>query len=290
MPTFDTPGPISVTVDLNVGELRIVATDRTDTVVEVRPSNSAKRGDTSAAQQTRVEFADGELSVRAPKGWRHFTPLNGRESVDVEIELPTGSQLRGQAAVAALRCTGRLGDCRFTASAGNVRIAECGSVQLKTSIGDISVEQVSGDAELTTSSGALRVDRIDGSAVIKNSNGETWVGDVGGDLRVSSANGRIVVGHARATVVAKTANGDIRLDEVARGAIRADTARGRVDIGVADGVPAFLDLQTGFGTVRNSLAASSEPQPDEDSVEVRARTAFGDITISRALGSEATKS
>ena len=68
----------------------------------------------------------------------------------------------------------------------------------------------------------------------------------------------------------------------------APTPRGgRVDIGVVDGVPAFLDLQTAFGTVRNSLAASSEPQPDEDSVEVRARTAFGDITISRAVVGDA---
>ena len=168
MPTFDTPGPITVTVDLTVGEVRIVATDRTDTVVEVRPSNAAKRGDVVAAQQTRVVFSDGELSIKTPKGWRNFTPLGGRESVDVEIGLPAGSQLRGDAAVAALRCTGRLGDCRFKASAGNIRIAEAGSVQLKTSVGDISVEQVSGDAELTTSSGALRVDRIAGSAVIKN--------------------------------------------------------------------------------------------------------------------------
>jgi hypothetical protein len=276
-------------VELSVGDLRIVASERNDTVVEVRPSNSSKRGDVNAAQQTRVEFADGRLLIKAPKGWRHFTLLGGRESVDVEIELPVGSQLRGEAAVAALRCTGRLGECRFKISAGNIHIARSGSVQLKTSVGDITVEQVAGDAELTTSSGALRVDSIDGTAVVRNSNGETWIGDVGGDLRANSANGKIVVDHARATVVAKTANGDIRIDEVARGAIRAETARGRVDIGVVDGVPAFLDLKTQFGNVRNNLDAAPQPEPDEDSVEVRARTSFGDITISRSLPGAANR-
>ena len=40
MPTFDTPEPISVTVELSVGDHRIVAGDRTDNVVEVRPTNS----------------------------------------------------------------------------------------------------------------------------------------------------------------------------------------------------------------------------------------------------------
>src|SRR5437764_958604 len=39
MPTFDTPEPISVTVEFGVGDLRIVASDRTDTMVEVRPSD-----------------------------------------------------------------------------------------------------------------------------------------------------------------------------------------------------------------------------------------------------------
>jgi hypothetical protein len=45
MPTFDTPEPISVTVELGVGDLRIVASDRTDTMVEVRPSDAAKKAD-----------------------------------------------------------------------------------------------------------------------------------------------------------------------------------------------------------------------------------------------------
>jgi Putative adhesin len=289
MPTFDTPQPITVTVELAVGDLRIVAGDRADTVVEVRPSNSSRKGDVNAAQQTRVEFADGRLLVKAPKGWRHFTPLGGHESIDVEIALPTGSHLRGDAAVAALRATGRLGECRYKISAGNIHLTQTGPVQLKTSVGDITVDHIAGDAELSTASGALRVDRIDGAAVIKNSNGETRVGAVAGDLRVSAANGRIIVDHARSTVVAKTANGDVRIDEVARGAIQVETARGSVNVGIADGVAAWLDLKTQFGNVRNGLADAGEPQAGEDTVEVRARTAFGDITINRALASQGQK-
>ena len=43
MKTFDTPGPITVDVELGVGDLRIDATDRADTTVEVRPSDPARR-------------------------------------------------------------------------------------------------------------------------------------------------------------------------------------------------------------------------------------------------------
>jgi hypothetical protein len=288
MPTFDTPEPITVTVELCVADLRIVASERADTAVEVRPSHAERKGDVAAAEQTRVEYADGRLLIRAPKGWRRSALLGGRESIDVAIELPTGSRLRGDAAVAALRGIGRLGECHFKISAGSIDIADVGPVQLRTSAGDITLGRVAGDAELATSSGALRVESIDGTAVVKNSNGDTRIGEISGDLRVSGANGDIVVDRARAAVVAKTANGDVRVGEVSVGAIQAETARGRIDIGVADGVAAWLDLQTSFGTVQNNLDAAAPPAAGEDTVQVRARTAFGDITVRRGLANDAT--
>ena len=263
--TFDTPEPISVTVDLGVSDLRITATDRADTVVEVRPSDPDKPADATAAEQTRVEYANGVLQIKAPKGWKRYTFRGGGESIDVLIELPTGSNLRGESALATLRSTGTLGECRY-----------------RTGAGDITMEQITGVTELTTGTGAVRVDRIGGSATIKNSNGDTSIGEIVGDLQVKAANGKIGVDRAGGAVTVKTANGDVRLDEVARGAIVAATACGKVDIGVRPGVAAWLDLHTGFGHVRNLLDASQQPGPSEDTVEVRARSSFGDITIRRA--------
>jgi DUF4097 and DUF4098 domain-containing protein YvlB len=289
MPTFDTPEPISVTLDLGVGDIRIVASDRTDTVVEVRPSDSAKKGDVTAAQQTRVEYASGRLLIKAPKGWRQYTIRGGGESIAVQIELPTGSELRGEAGVAALHCSGRLGECQFKTGAGDVHVAQAGPVQLKTGIGDITVERTAGHAVLTTGSGGVRADGIDGTAVVKNANGDTWIGEVTGDLRVNAANGSIVVEQARATVAAKTANGDVRLREVMRGAVVARTAMGKVEIGVHDGVAAWLDLDTQFGNVHSDLDAGERPSAGEGTVEVTARTAFGDITVRRAPTSRTTR-
>src|SRR5438874_4776577 len=140
MPTFDTPEPISVTVELGVGDIRIVASDRTDTTVEVRPSDDAKKADVAAAQQTRVEYANGRLLIKAPKGWRQYTFRGGGESIAVQIELPAGSQVRGEAGVATLHCAGRLGECRFKTGVGDIQVAETGPVQLKTGAGDITVE------------------------------------------------------------------------------------------------------------------------------------------------------
>ncbi|MDQ1499523.1 MAG: hypothetical protein QOI86_2863, partial [Actinomycetota bacterium] len=256
MPTFKSPEPISVTLELGVGDIRIVATDRIDTVVEVRPGDSTKKGDVAAAQQTRVDYANGRLLIKAPKGWRQYSFRGGGESVSVQIELPAGSQLRGEAGAAALRCTGRLGECDFKIGVGDIGVAETGRVRLKTGSGDVTVEHAVGHAELTTGSGSIRADSIDGTAVVKNSNGDTWIGEITGDLRVRSANGTIVVEQAQATVGAKTANGDVRIGEVSSGAVVAETAYGKVDLGIRDGVPTWLDLVSGYGTVHSDLDAA----------------------------------
>jgi Putative adhesin len=287
MPTFDTPEPIAVTLDVGVGDIRVVASDRTDTVVDVRPSDPDKKSDVIAAQQALVEYAGGRLSVRTQKGWR-WSFRAGRESIDVHIELPTGSQVGGEAGVAALHCTGRIGGCRFKTGVGDIQLDRAGSLELKAGAGDITVERVAGDADVSTA-GAVEIGSVDGAAVVKNSNGDTWIGDVTGDVRVKAANGRITIDRARAAASVKTANGDLRLGEVERGAVLAESANGRIDVGIRDGVAAWLDLKTGFGNVQNDLQVSDRPSLDEEAVDVRARTAYGDITIRRSLPNETGK-
>jgi DUF4097 and DUF4098 domain-containing protein YvlB len=290
MPTFNTPKPIAVTVELGVGDLRIAASDRSDTLVEVRPSDPAKKSDVTAAQQTRVEYANGRLLIKAPKGWKQYTPRGGGESVDVRIDLPTGSHVRADAGVAAFHCSGHLGECHLKTGVGEIQVDEAGApVEVRAGAGDITMGRVAGHADVTTGTGAVRIDSLGGTAVVKNSNGDTWIGNVTGDLRVNAANGTIIVDQAQASVAAKTANGDVRLGEVVRGAILAETACGTIDLGIRNGVAAWLDLDTRFGKVQSDLDAAERPEAGEDAVEVRARTSFGDITIRHARTSQSTR-
>jgi hypothetical protein len=283
MPTFDTPEPIAVHLEVGVGEIRIAAADRTDTVVEIRPADPAKKGDVTAAEQTRVHYADGVLHIKAPKGWRHYSFRGGGEAIHVLIDLPAGSTVRGEAGMATLHTTGRIGECRYKSGAGDIHIDEAGAVSVKSSAGNIIVGRAAGHCEIATASGAVRLGTVDGTLVIKNSNGDTEIRDVTGDLRVSAANGKVSVDRAHTTVAVKTANGDIRLGEVVRGAVVAHTALGRIDVGVRDGVPAWLDAHTAFGKVNNDLDAAERPAAGEDTVELKARTAYGDIAIRRAV-------
>ena len=281
MPTFDTPGPISAVIDLVVGDARITASDRDDTTVEIRPSDASHQQDVRAAEQTRVEYSAGRLLVTAPR--QRGLSLFGRPgSIDVTIDLPTGSDVYGDASAVAFRSVGRLGDCRVKTSAGDVQLEQTGPVEVNTGAGAIAVDRAAGPAEISTGSGRIRLGQIDGPAVIKNSNGDSWIGGVTGDLRVNAANGDISVGQAGADVTASTANGDVRVGEVMRGSASLKTALGEIEVGIHDGTAARLDIHTGFGQIRNQMDASDGPGPSDQTVEVRARTSYGDIVIRRS--------
>jgi DUF4097 and DUF4098 domain-containing protein YvlB len=283
MPIFDTPEPITVTIELGVGDVQITASDRTDTIVEVRPSTESDETDVEAATQTRVEYANGTLVVKGPKP-RVLDFSNKSRSVDVSIELPTGSQVYGEASVGDFRSSGRLGECRFKTTTGHLQLDHTGPLSLDTAGGHVTVERVEGNAEIITGTGRVRVGEIDGTAVIKNSNGNTDIGTVTGDVRMRAANGDISVDRVLGTQVdAKTANGSIRIGEATRGAVVVKTATGDLEIGITEGTAAWLDVNTSFGRVHNSLDdASTQPEPSDETVEVRAHTSYGDITIRRS--------
>ena len=188
MPTFDTPEPISATIDLAIGDVRISAGDPGATLVELRPSDPSNEEDLKAAEQTRVEYADERLLVKAPK-LRSWVSRRGG-SIDVTIALPAGSHVHGAWGWGDVHCEGRLGDCRIKTGLGRIRVDSADTLNLRSGVGDITVDRATGRAEVTTGSGDVRLGELDGSAVIKNSNGDTWVGvasDVYGSTRPTAA-------------------------------------------------------------------------------------------------------
>lgn len=281
MPTFSTPLPISATIQIACGAIRIEASDRPDTVVDVMPSNAARDRDVAAAEQTRVECVDGTLRIDGPKG-QGVGLLRRSGSVDVVVALPTGSRVDARTGLGHVVTIGSLGDARVRTGAGDVQLQNAAAVDLVTGLGAISAGHLSGDATCTTGSGGVRLAYVEGSAQIKNSNGETWLGNVTGQLKAKASNGSIRVDRARADVRASTANGDVYVGSTQRGSVDLRTALGSIEVGIADGTAARLDLHTSFGTVRSELDATDRPSPTDETVVVSAQTSAGDITIRRA--------
>jgi Putative adhesin len=280
MPSFETPKPITATIDVVVGDVQISADGGGHTTVDVRASDVSNDEDVKAAELTRVQYANGQLLVKAPK-LRSWLPRGMGGSIDVTIELPAGSNVHGAGQSTDFRCDGRFGDCRIKTGLGRIQVEQASTLSLKTGIGDIGVERATGHAEITAGSGDVRLQELDTSAVVKNSNGDTWIGAAGGDVRVSAANGSIAVDRADASVVAKSANGDVRLGEAVRGSVVLETNLGDLEVGIPEGTAAWLDVRAHAGKVHNSLAAAEAPDGSAEAVEVRARTSAGNVVIGR---------
>jgi hypothetical protein len=280
MPTYNTPVPIDLAINLQVGAIEVFAGDRADTVVTVSPTNPAKAVDRRGAEETMVDFDGQRIKIMGPRprfSWRGPT-----ESVDVLVELPTGSRFTAEIAAGGLRTVGCLGATRIKSSTGPVDVDTTGDLWLRASHGSATLGTAQGGVEITADHGQIRVGTVTGDAILKASHGSILVGESGGDLDAKLSYGDLEITKALASVAAKTAYGSIQLREVSSGSIQVESGYGQVTIGVRPGVPAWLDLSSKDGHVRNQLDGDRAPGESEQSVAVRARTQYGDITIQRA--------
>lgn len=280
MPTYPTPHPIDLAVDLQVGALEVVAGDREDTVVTVLPTNPDKEADRRGAEGTRVELVGDRLTVVTPKP--RFSLVGPSESVDVRVELPSGSRLTAEVALGSVRSSGRLGATRVKAASGRAQLGTTGDLWLRAGHGSATVEAADGTAEITADHGQITVGHLGGDALLKASHGSVTVGESRGDLEAKLSYGDLEVTRALGSVTARTAYGSIALHEVSSGSVEAESGYGEVAVGVRAGVAAWLDLASKNGRVRNELAADRAPAPGEPSVAVRVRTQFGDVEVRRA--------
>jgi DUF4097 and DUF4098 domain-containing protein YvlB len=263
MPTFATPSPIAIRLDVSGGSVRVVASDRADTVVTVRPGHEGKSADVQAAEQTRVEYADGRLLISSPRRARLLF-MGGMPTVEIELLVPSDSSLEADLTAGSVDCDGRLGDVRIDNRYGDIRIDRAATLHARTSAGDVTVSRVDGEADAGTSYGSIRV------------------GETTGALRLDSACGDITVQNARGSVGASTKYGQVRVHQAGSGSLDLATSYGTVEAGVREGTPAWLDLESSAGTVRNLLTPSTAPDEAEEPVRIRARTSYGDIVVRRA--------
>ncbi|MET8336370.1 DUF4097 family beta strand repeat-containing protein [Streptosporangium canum] len=218
MQKFDTPTPVTAVLDIPAGRIRFIAADRADTVVEVLPANASKSRDVKAAEQTEVTYGDGVLRIKAPEAKNQILGASG--SIEVTVQLPTGSHIEAKAASAELRGVGRLGDVAFESAQGSVKLDETASARLTLLAGDLSVGRLGGPAEISTQKGDLHItEAVRGTVVLRTEAGGISVGaarGVSAALDAGTSYGRIHNAlkntdgaDAALTIHATTAYGDI---------------------------------------------------------------------------------
>ncbi|MGV9797185.1 DUF4097 family beta strand repeat-containing protein [Mycobacterium sp. NPDC003449] len=251
MTTFQTPEPISAVIEVVAGAVRLIASERDDTVVEVRPRDPHRASDVRAAEQARVEYHGGALTVSAG---RRVLSLGRGGAVGIDIALPVNSRLKASSASADVDADGTYSECRFASASGHVRIgAVAGNIKADTASGDVTVDEVVGNVTISTASGDVAIGRLEGDAKFQ------------------------------------AASGSVAVTSAVTGALSAQTASGDIEVGIPEGTAAHLELATRSGTVTNGLQATDGPAGADDTVMVHVRTGSGDIAVRRATGPAAAR-
>lgn len=283
MKTFTTPGPAALMVRFAAGRLYVRTAaddhDQTTTLVDVQPANPDSSADVEHAAATTVEQRGETIELIAPtsKGWFGRNPR-----LEVRLVVPAHSRVDADVKSADVHLAGELGEVFVATASGDVAVEHAAELQVRTASGDVSCRSVAGDASVNTASGDARLDTVGRSAELATASGDVTLLHVGGDTRARSASGDVVIRGADGSVTVRTASGDIRLDSVRRGTVEVDSASGDVEIGIAAGTAAWLDVQALSGSVSSSLDPSEAPGDDAEAVSIHAHTLSGDVRVRRA--------
>jgi DUF4097 and DUF4098 domain-containing protein YvlB len=174
-------------------------------------------------------------------------------------------------------------DYNLTAGSADIRITvDAGRTRVASGSGDISLGVVE-DLSCTSGSGAISVAEVRGSAAKVNSgSGDIQIYTARCPVSAKSGSGDLMIKSLRqASLQASSGSGDISVPETT-GSVDLRSASGSLAVGVADNLPAWLDLHSVSGNVRIALEAAPQPAHGEPYVSIRARTASGEIVVYRA--------
>jgi hypothetical protein len=175
MQTFPTTAAITAVLDIPAGRIQLIAADRTDTTVEVRPADPAKSRDVKLAEQIEISFTDQVLRVQAAPAKHKLLGHNG--SVEITVQLPAGSAVQAKTSAGQIRGVGRLGQVDAEIAQGPVKLDETGTATITIADGPIHIGRLTGPATLATQRGDITVtDAVTGTLTLTSQVGNLTIG------------------------------------------------------------------------------------------------------------------
>jgi len=269
---FEAHGPVRLVTEIGKGSVKVVATDTTETHVEITGRD---------ADQAVVRQDGDQISVIGPK--QRGGIFGGDSRLDVAVTLPTASDVAVRTGSADIAVSGMVGTGQLKSGSGDVEIDTCqGPLVVETGSGDIRIEAAHADLRVKSGSGDVLVLDATGAVVVSTGSGDVQLWTTRGRAIVKTGSGDLKVGESEGDVALTTGSGDLVVSKAHRGRVTVKGASGDVTIGVPAGVPVWTDISTVAGEIRSNLSGAGEPRDGADHLEVRAKTVSGDIVLTQA--------
>ncbi len=248
-----------LTVDSDRGPIEVRTADHDH--VDVKIERKVKRGGKWSVEEVLEDFAitfdhsDGGVTIRAKHNrvdLRRWSRERNRLRVKFLITVPQRYNVDLKTSGGGVSVEDLEGEVRSQTSGGSLRFGNIkGPVWGRTSGGSIKLEGTQGDADVTTSGGGITIGSVEGAVESTTS---------GGSIRIDGVTG---------SVNAKTSGGSITAEEV-MGSINAKTSGGGITIGSVEGA---VEAIISGGSIRIDRAGS-----------VNAKTSGGSITVEEVMG------
>lgn len=142
----------------------------------------------------------------------------------------------------------------LSTSGGGISVDDLeGKVKSRTSGGSLSFGDINGDVFGRTSGGSITLDGCNGIAEVRTSGGSIRIGDVKGNVDAQTSGGSVTIDRAGGEVIAKTSGGSINVEEV-MGSIEATTSGGTVTAHISKQPKGRCYLKTSGGSIKVYLA------------------------------------
>lgn len=295
------PGPLARLLAI-LAVLALVAGCRGGgSVLEVKSTETRELSVSGVTRQLVViETFNGQVTVRAgaPGRVQATVEVTGVGAMPSEAEADRANiatTLEEEAGRVRLRAvyTPNPSSPGSRGASATVTVPAGSELDIRTSNGAVSVEEVGAAVRVTTSNGPVTIAGSSGDAVVATSNGEVRVTDTTGTIDVRSSNGRATIEASEAVVVVDTSSGDVGFEgSLAAGDSRFTTSNGTVRVTLPARASFALDASTSNGriTVGYPLATSGAASEtrlqgrvgDEPAVSIRIETSNGDVTVAPA--------
>lgn len=179
------------------------------------------------------------------------------DDVEVEVDIPN---IRG-GLFSLFRNTGM--NVTF-----EIVVPESYNLDLETSGGSITIDEIEGDVLCRTSGGSIKMNEIDGTVEARTSGGSVTLSRATGEANLQTSGGSITIGETGGAVTAKTSGGSIKIDR-AGGQVHARTSGGSISVNEVAGA---IDASTSGG----SVTAHISRQPRDN---CRLSTSGGGVTV-----------
>jgi DUF4097 and DUF4098 domain-containing protein YvlB len=266
---FETLHPVRLYVELGRGSVRVIATDTTESHVEITGRD---------ADDVIVEQSGDQLSLVAPRQRGGF--LGGDSALHVVVTVPTDSDVAVKSGSADVDCRGTFGSGQVKSGSGDVNVERFGRpATIETGSGDIRIDRAESELRVKSGSGDVHVDHTASAVTVSTGSGDVQLGSSNGPAVVKTGSGDLKVVEATDDVSMSTGSGDLLISTATRGRFTAKGASGDVRIGIPAGVPVWTDISTITGRIHSTLQGAGQPEEGADHVEVRAKIVSGDVVL-----------